>query len=90
MNIITISDLQYMCEHQDTYFTAEDLKISKQFLIDNIVTEDLLKLYVIREVESWGNLTNFPIYFRYEKTELVGKYNNNDYPAEILEIIHLD
>jgi hypothetical protein len=81
--IITDTDLRWLCKYNTE---NEDKLICRKYLEDGEVTTDLLKIYVETEIETWGDMIKGLIEFKYENTIIVGRYNNGDYPAEILSI----
>jgi len=56
------------------------------YLDDSEVSIDLLKYYVINEIEKTGDMSEGIMIFKYKDIEIVGKYNDGDYPAEIISI----
>jgi hypothetical protein len=86
MEIITESDLNYMCNHDTDYMDFESKKICNKYLNDKQVTNEILKIYAEKEIETWGDMRKGLIEFKYKNTIIIGKYNKGDYPAEILSI----
>ncbi len=85
---ILLSDLLDMCKHHSKYFSKEEKEICSKFLEDNIVTDYLLKLYCLYQIESWGDLYDI-VEFIYNDNGpgnaivIYGKYFNQDYPAKV-------
>lgn len=86
MKIISESDLNYMCNYETDFMQSESKKLCKKYLNDKQVTNEILKLYAEKEIESWGDMVDGLIEFNYEGIIITGKYNKGDYPAEILSI----
>lgn len=86
MEIITESDLKNMCNHETDYMDSEGKQICNKYLNDKQVSNEILKLYVEKEIETWGDMIEGLIEFKYENIIITGRYNKGDYPAEILSI----
>ena len=86
MEIITESDLIYMCNHETDYMPSESKQICKKYLNDKEVTNEILKIYAEKEIETWGDMVDGLIKFNYKSVTIIGKYNEGDYPAEIVNI----
>lgn len=83
---IEYDDLVYMCKYDTEYFNSEDKEKCINFLKDKNLTDDILKIYCEYELESWGDMVDGLIEFKYEDTIIIGKYEYGDYPAKILSI----
>jgi hypothetical protein len=79
---IRIYDLIDMCKYETKYFPKEDKEICSKFLEDNIVTDELLKLYCFVQVESVGDKYNI-MKFVYDDKIIYGKFFDQDYPAKV-------
>lgn len=79
---INIDDISYMCRHNKEYFDSDDLDICNDFISDNIVNDELLKLYCTHYIEEQGDLYNI-IEFHYDDKKLYGKYTSQGYPAKV-------
>ena len=79
---IRLSDLLDMCKYHSEYFSKEEKEMCSKFLEDNIVTDDLLKLYCFCQIESWGDLYDI-VEFIYNDKVIYGKYFDQDYPAKV-------
>lgn len=86
MKTITELDLKYMCNHEADYMEYESKQLCEKYLNDEQVTNEILKIYAEKEIESWGDMVEGLIEFNYESTIIIGKYNEGDYPAEIVSI----
>ena len=89
MKIITESDLNYMCNHETDYMDYDSKKICEKYRKDKQVNNELLKVYAEKEIETWGDMVDGLIEFKYENIIIKGKYNNGDYPAEIVSICNV-
>ncbi len=89
MKIITESDLNYMCTYETKYMDIESKKICKKYLTDKQVTDKLLKVYAEKEIETWGDMVEGLIEFKYENIIIKGKYNEGYYLAEIVGVVKL-
>lgn len=84
---INFDDLVYMCKYNANYFNKIDKIKCDKFLKDEIVTDDILKIYCEFELESWGDMIDGLIKFIYNDTIITCKYDDNDdSPAKILSI----
>ena len=86
MKIITENDLNYMCNHETDYMDYDSKQICEKYRNDKQVNNELLKVYVEKEIETWGDMIDGLIEFKYENIIIKGKYNDGDYPAEIVSI----
>ena len=68
----------------------ENKNICKEFLETSEVTEDLLKLYCLKELESWGDMVKSIVYFQYENKKISGRWVDYDEPVEIISITDID
>jgi hypothetical protein len=71
MEIFTIEDLEYMCKYQRDFMSIEYKDICKKFLNDRSITDELLKLYVIGELEAWGDVSDSFEEFLYEDGTII-------------------
>lgn len=85
-NDITRNKLYDFCtdivpNHFMTKATPEEQKEVDNFLNNNIVSDDLLRLYVTWELEVWGDMIkDQPIVFDFEGKMILGSidYNNDE------------
>ena len=85
---ILIFDLLFMCLYEKQFMNDEGKLICEKFMDNDIVTEDLLKLYCEKELESWGDARMGEIItFIYENFIIKGKCINENYPVKILSVI---
>jgi hypothetical protein len=94
--VIDVSDINYMCKDTE-YFDKKSKEICDEYKKTGIITDDILEVYVVLEIETWGDMVDGVIEFIYdwgnkEFTIIKGKYvrNQEDSPAKIISIEHAE
>ena len=82
------SDLEDMCKHGTDYMCVEHKTICEKFLQDGEITDEILKVYCVGEIESWGDMCDGKdIVFKYGEKTIIGYWDDDaEYPAVIKSI----
>tara|TARA_R110000851_G_scaffold172952_6_gene319242 strand:- start:143 stop:418 length:276 start_codon:yes stop_codon:yes gene_type:complete len=82
-------DIEYMCsDNQNLKYSTPDVKrLCNKYNADKLVTQELLEMYALSQIETFGDMREGIIEFSYGDIIIKGEWVDGDeYPARILKI----
>jgi hypothetical protein len=84
---IKTSELDFMCKFQTLKLTDEEKNVCKKYLDDKIVTEDLLKIYCIMDLDICNDIYyGSDVKFLYKNKYIIGNHDLKTNKSTIKEI----